>query len=72
VVKITWQIATNDHEDDVDWIYLAQDRPVEGSCEHGKKPWEILEELVASQDGVCSMKLQLSQFWTVSIVLTFI
>jgi hypothetical protein len=33
----------------VDWIDLAQEVPVEGSCEHGDEPsgskkcWEILE-----------------------------
>jgi hypothetical protein len=34
---------------DIDWIDLAQDRPVEGSCEHGNEPsgsikcWEVLQ-----------------------------
>jgi hypothetical protein len=39
----------------MDWIDLAQDRPVEGSCEHGNEPsgsikcWEALEDLAVPQ-----------------------
>jgi hypothetical protein len=37
--------------DGVDWVDLAQEGPVEGSCEHGDEPsgsikcWEVLEWL---------------------------
>jgi hypothetical protein len=47
----------------VDWIDLAQDRPVECFCEHGNKHsesikyWEILEQLVASQGRFSFMQL---------------
>jgi hypothetical protein len=53
---------------DVDWIHLAQDRPTTGSCEHGNehsssmKGGEFLDKLaitLASQQGLCSMKLLL-------------
>jgi hypothetical protein len=51
---------------DMDWIHLAQDRQVAGSCEHGNEPsgsikcgefLDYLSLLLASQEGLCSMEL---------------
>jgi hypothetical protein len=51
--------------DGVDWIHLAQKRPVAGSCEYGNEPFgsikgkeflEYLSVLLASQ-GLCSIEL---------------
>jgi hypothetical protein len=43
--------------DDMDWIDMAQNRPVEGFCEHGNKLSGVAAQLAASQELLSSMEL---------------
>jgi hypothetical protein len=63
----------------MDWIDLAQDRPVEDSCEHCSEPlsfikcWEILEsaQLAACQEGLSSMELVSGTVQCNSVIIVF-